>query len=215
MSRYALFLASALVILAGLTGNAMAQQTITVCDSIPRQTFQDVTLTLPVPQFPYADCHILDADVRLDVYVDGQFFGENTGNCIPPGCSYHDSVYVALALNDLDGTPLDQDYNFVASGLLQSYDGVLDFGGPSGYTIPFSWSAFASYAMQYSSLSIFNSPVNVAIHSTAFSQLVNPGNGAYGVATYITAKVCATYTYECVVAAEPTTWGRVKQLYRR
>lgn len=216
MNRGPLFVALVLSgLLAASAGTAWAQQTITVCDSIPRQTFRDVTLTLPVPQFPYPECEILDADVVLDVHVDGQFFGENTGNCIPPGCSYNDSIYVALALNDLDGSPLDRDFDFVTSGLLQGYDGSMDFGGASGYTVPFSWSAFSAYAMNYPSLSIFDDPVSVVIDGTAFSRLTNPGNGAYGVATYITAKVTVVYTYECVVVTEATTWGRVKQLYPR
>jgi hypothetical protein len=188
--------------------------TVAVCDTIPRTTFQDLTLVIDVPSFPYQDCTLMGAEVVLNVTVDGQFFGENTGNCLSGGCSYADSIYLSLSLQDLDGNPILIDENFTDSGLLTSYDGVFDFGGTSGYTTPFMWPAFNGFVMTYADLSIFNNPVPVVIDAEAFSQLISPGNGSFNVSTYIEATVCATYTYECTTAAEPVTWGQLKSLYK-
>ncbi len=184
-----------------------------MCDTIPRTTFQDVTLTIDVPQFPYPECTLMGADVVLNVTVDGQFIGENTGNCLPSGCAWADSIYLSLSLTDLDGSPVFVDQSFTDSGLLTSYDGVFDFGGTSGYTSPFLWEPFNGFVLTYADLSIFDNPVPVVIDATAWSLLMNPGNGSYGVSTYIEATVCALFTYECSTAVERSTWGRIKSRY--
>lgn len=211
--RLAMLLVLALGSLCAVAGSASAD-TYTVCDSIPRTTFQDVTLTLDIPEFPFQDCYLIDAVVTLDVKVDGRFFGENTGNCGPAGCAWRDSIYASVSLSDLNGAPLFSDFSFVDSGTVTGYDGVLDFGGTSGYTSPYFWTPYASFVMTYPDLSIFDTPVPVTIDAEAWTQLMNPGNGAYGVATYIEAKVCVTYTFECATSVEPATWGAIKRQFQ-
>ena len=171
-------------------------------------------MTLTVPAFPYSECGLTGAQVTLEVTVDGQFYGENTGSCLPSGCAWADTNDVWLVLNDLNGTALNRQYRYAASGTLQGYDGVMDFGGPSGYTSPYSWAAFSSFGMTYPNLALFSNPVSVPIDTDAFSRLHNPGNGTYGVSTYITASLCVTYSYECVIGVQPSPWARVKGLYR-
>lgn len=204
----------ALLLLVALAGAARAQDTLRVCDNFARQTFQDVTLTLQVPQFPYPECTLLSADVRLTIAIDGAHFGENTGNCIPPGCSYVDTTWVDLGLDDLNGNPLDTSTLFATQGLLTGYDGVFDFGGTSGFTAPFAWAPFNNFALTYPNLDYFDNPVVFAVDGTALSHLRGPGNGTFGVRTYIQASLCATYVYACVTPVEPTTWGGIKALLR-
>ena len=204
----------AVLLLVALAGTARAQDTLRVCDTFPRQTFQDITLDLLVPQFPYPECTLLDAEVRLTLAIDGAHFGENTGNCIPPGCSYRDTTWIDVALNDLDGDPLDASSVFTAQGLLSGYDGVFDFGGTSGFTTPFAWTPFNGFLLSYPNLDYFDNPVAFSIDGTAFSKLISPGNGSFGVRTYVQASLCATYVYACVVPVQSTTWGSIKALLR-
>jgi len=187
--------------------------TFTVCDTIPNQSFRDVTFNVTIPPFPYPDCYLINADVVLNLSVDGQFYGENTGNCIAPGCAWYDSLYASVLLTNLNGASLGGDFTYTDGGLLQSYDGTFDFGGPSGYTSPFSWTPFSDFHMTYPSLSIFNNPISVPIQATAFSSLTSPGNGSFNVSTYIQGTLCVTYEYQCPTAVEPVSWGTIKALY--
>ena len=188
--------------------------TFTVCDTIPRVSFRDVSFDVTIPAFPYPDCYLISADAVLNVSIDGQFFGENTGNCIAPGCAWYDSIYASVSLNDLDGSPLADDFSFTDGGLLQSYDGTFDFAGPSGYTSPFAWAPFNDFHMTFTDLSIFANPVIVPIQAHAFTSLTSPGNGSFNVSTFIQGTLCVTYEYACPTAVEPVSWGTIKALYK-
>jgi len=208
-------IAAALLATLLAAGTAAAQDTLRVCQPFPRQSFQDVTLTLPVPQFPLPECTILDANIRLTLSVDGRHFGENTGNCLAGGCSYIDTTRVSFLLNDLDGSPLDTANMFTCQGTMTSYDGVFDFGGTSGYSVPFAWTPFNNFLMTYPDLSIFDNPVSLVIDGTAFSHLIGTGNGSFNVSTFVQATLCAEYIYACVVPVRPTTWSAIKSLIQQ
>jgi hypothetical protein len=192
---------------------AMSQaETVTFCDSFPRQTIRDFSLS--VHSFDRPGCLLLGAQVQLDVLVDGAFYGENTGNCLAGGCSENDSTHVSLAFTDLNGAAVGSQHDYSKHHTLTSYDGALDFAGTSGYTDPYVWPAYSAWPMSYSSLGQFLTPQSVFVDTDAFWSRSGPGNGTYGVRTYVTGKVCVTYTYSCPVGAEPSTWGRMKVLYR-
>jgi len=203
-----------LALLAGalLAPAAVQAETVTYCDSFPRQTIRDFQLA--VQPFQRPGCMLDAASVVLHITVDGGFYGENTGNCLPGGCSERDSTYVSLAFTDLDGTPVGSDHSVTQNLTLTSYDGVFDFGGTSGYTNDYVWPAYSSYAMTFTSLSQFLSAQSVAIDSEAFWSRTGPGNGSYGVHTHVWGALCVTYTYTCSVGANPSTWAGGKVLYR-
>ena len=201
-----------LLAIALLAPAVVQADTVTYCDSFPRQTIRD--FQLPVHPFDQPGCTLTDAHAVLDVTVDGAFFGENTGNCLAGGCSEYDSTFVSLAFTDLDGAPVGSDNSVAQHLTLTSYDGVLDFGGTSGYTTPYVWPAYSGYVMSYASLAQFWGAQSVAVDTEAFWSRTGPGNGAYGVRTYVWGKLCVTYTYSCSVDASPGSWADVKVLYR-
>jgi hypothetical protein len=187
-------------------------ETVTYCDSFPRQTIRDFTLTIPA--FNRPGCALSNAQVTLDVAVDGAFYGENTGNCLAGGCAEYDSSHVALAFSDLNGSPVGSAHDVAQHRTLTSYDGVLDYAGTSGYTSPYVWSAYAGYSMSYSNLAQFLAAQGVFVDTSAWWYRTGPGNGSYGVRTYIRGKVCVTYTYTCPVGTASGTWASMKVLYR-
>jgi len=187
-------------------------ETVTYCDSFPRQTIRDFTLN--IQPFSQPGCYLANAQVVLGVVVDGAFYGENTGNCLPGGCSENDSTHVSLAFTNLDGAAVGSVYDHAQHLTLTSYDGVLDFAGASGYTSPYVWPAYTGWAMTYANLAQFLAPQSVLVDTQAFWSRTGPGNGSYGVRTYVRGTLCVTYTYTCPVGAAPSTWAGVKVLYR-
>jgi hypothetical protein len=203
-----------LAVLAGalLAPAVVRAETVTYCDSFPRQTIRDFTLT--VRPFDQPACALTNAQVALDVVVDGAFYGENTGNCLAGGCAEYDSSHVSLAFTELSGAPASAVHDVAQRRTLTSYDGVFDYAGASGYTSPYVWPAYAGYAVSYSSLVQFLAAQSVFVDTSAFWYRTGPGNGSYGVRTYIRGKVCVTYTYTCPVGVAPSTWAGMKVLYR-
>lgn len=188
----------------------LSADTVTYCDSFPRQTLRDFTLN--VRPYDKQPCILLDADVVLDIVVDGKFFGENRGNCLPAGCSEYDSTHVSLSFQNLDATAAGSQFDRAEHRTLTSNDGVFDFGGTSGYTSPYTWPAYVFYNVPYANLVQFLGPQSVSVDTNAFWYRTGPGNGSYGVSTYVRATLCVTYTYQCAVGAAASTWGDVKVL---
>ena len=191
---------------------AVPADTITYCDSFPRATLRD--FQLPVHPFDLPGCTLIDAHVVLDITVDGAFYGENTGNCLPGGCSESDSTYVSLAFTNLNGAAAGADHSESQHLTLTSYDGVFDYAGSSGYTKAYVWPAYSGFVMTYANLAQFWGAQSVAVDTEAYWQRIGPGNGSYGVRTYVWGKLCVTYTYTCSVDAAPSSWADVKVLYR-
>ena len=164
------------------------------------------------------------------------------GVCLDSVCFTLDGHVQGIAkFESLDGAPATVTMNLASTLTLQrpdatplvvtiplaqtvdnvtAYDGVTDFAGTSGKTYPsLSGDKAESFCTHASAdLALFTGAGNIVLPvvATGTSNGSGAGNLILQFATDASAGASVTYYYEtCPVPAQPTTWGRLKQLIRR
>jgi hypothetical protein len=176
------------------------------------------TTSLSFPQFnpSLGTLQSVSLEVRTRLFSTFRFENMSTSS----SCTSRDSSKARVELQRPDATLLTstiaaQQY----SQTMPVYDGVLDFGGTSGYTAPdvaFSDSA-TRVVTAAADLALFSGTGSIVLpcRAVGFSFVSDDcGNGAHGVATKAGAEVYVTYTYDNTTPAMRTTWSRIKSLYR-
>jgi hypothetical protein len=102
---------------------------------------------------------------------------------------------------------------------VDAYDGVTDYDGPSGATVPYHGTATTTVGYLPGDADFWDFeglgtlPLDVA--TNIFSSYTVYGSPTTsGLHTETTWTATVTYTYDPAVAAETKTWGEVKSLYR-
>jgi len=205
-------LISLLMMMTALSSVAMAG-TVTLCDTIELTTIDDINLVIPA--FDETEHALTGVDVVLNVTITGDAHGENTGNCFAGGCEWSFWQDASFAGTDLDGTPLYASDHVELGGTIDSYDGIMDFGGASGYTVAFpEWTPFSDFHLNATDLATFYTPTSFVLDEETLGSQTTPGNGSYGWSTFMEASICVTYTFDSTVATEEITWDTLKANYR-
>jgi len=100
---------------------------------------------------------------------------------------------------------------------LSSYDGTADYAGTSGTTDSgLAASAADSLCLTSASdLALFSGPGTISLPITAVNTSTHDGANSWSFGVQGGAITRITYTYvDCATPARPTTWGRLKSLYR-
>jgi hypothetical protein len=102
---------------------------------------------------------------------------------------------------------------------LPVYDGVTDFGGLSGRTIPgvvgYNTDSYTTTAP--ADLTLFTGTGSISLPCKAVGRSYTSdtaGNVIHWITTQALARVTVTYTYDPGTPAARPTWGRIKSLYR-
>ncbi len=176
------------------------------------------TTTLSFPKFNPALGTLMSVslEVRTDLVSTFRFENMSTSST----CTSQDSSQAKVELQRPDATLLTstiaaREY----SQTMPVYDGVLNFGGTSGYTA-------LDLALSQTATMVVTAPADLALFSGAGS-IVLPckatgkayvsddcGNASHGVSTKAGANVVVTYTYDNATPVSRATWGRIKILYR-
>ncbi len=157
---------------------------------------------------------LLSAEVSLDAGFEGTFFFENTG--ASPG-TYRGEMDWDMELTLPGDIPVILfDELIVEEGELDAYDGVLDFDGTSGVTIPIAADMEPMSLFAGEDLSFFTGidTIDLPISADAWVSLwAYYGSGSMGSTSYAFAILTVVYEYEEEVAIRDTTWSAIKGLY--
>jgi len=167
------------------------------------------------PKFDLPGACLTSVCVKLDGLVTGSVGLENYDN-FPKTVTSTFTAQLVLSRPDL--TPLVTVQPAVFnSDPLTAFDGAVDYAGTSGLT---HTGLFASVAdslclADAGNLALFSGPGTISLPCTAasLSTQIGANSWSFGIKAAATATVTYTYT-DCSVPAAPTTWGRVKSLYR-
>ena len=100
---------------------------------------------------------------------------------------------------------------------LTSFDGGVDYAGTSGVTESGLAAAGADSVCTSSAadLALFSGPGTISLPCVATNISTHNGANSWSFGVLALAKVDVTYTYSiCSTPVKPTTWGRVKNMYR-
>ncbi|MBN2169709.1 MAG: choice-of-anchor E domain-containing protein [Candidatus Krumholzibacteriota bacterium] len=206
------------VLAAGLIGSAVAE-TIHYHDEFTRDTPFNETLSFPL--FDPALGELTEVLIEWDSYYEGTLYLEN----IDPDNSadwFVDIWAYAYSLFCPDwGGEFYSVNNYAADyyGILEPFDGAIDYDGPSGLTWPLSAEAASSeYVPPGSSwLSMYIGPGDIEFTMscnadsdwhTEGGQCIAEARSEGGFA------IDVTYTYVPLTPARSTTWGKIKATYR-
>lgn len=178
----------------------------------------DWTTTLTFPKFntSLGVLQSVSFEVRTDLSSTFRFENMSTSS----SCTSRDSSKARVELQRPDATLLTSTIAAREYGrTMPVFDGVIDFGGTSGYTASgVTTSATATRVVTApADLALFSGIGTISLPCRAIGRSFvsnNCGNGAHSVATKAGAYVVVTYTYDNSTAASRTTWGRIKRLYR-
>ncbi len=168
-----------------------------------------------VPKFDQAGQCLTSVCVSLDGGVTGEIGFENYDNFPKTVNVYFDGRITlhrpdnTLLLTVLPGTTTTDN--------VTAYDGTLDYGGTSGrtYTGVNATQADSTCLASPADLALFTGAGTIGLPGTATDLSTQSGANSWsiGVKGYATIKV--TYNFaDCPVPADPTTWGRIKGIYR-
>ncbi len=100
---------------------------------------------------------------------------------------------------------------------LTSFDGVVDYAGTSGVTEPglAASAADSTCLTSAADLALFSGPGSIVLPCTVANTSTHNGANSWSFGVQSAAIIKVTYTYSsCVTPVRPTSWGRVKSLYR-
>lgn len=188
--------------------------------SVANGGLTDFYATLDIPQFDTVKGELLNVTIQVAATLDGYFYYENLGTGTG-GYRILENTWTFAAA--LQGVSLVGDTGTMSTPLvfLTAFDGIEDYAGTSGATVPYGDTASASgiYLPADAGFAGFQGtatlPMDVATTIwTSYS--------AYGGTTHSGLHTDASWTvtvaYEYVpasVASENLTWGGVKTLFRR
>jgi len=176
------------------------------------------TTTLVFPKFDPTLGVLLSVsfEVRTDLLSTFRFENTSTSS----SCTSRDSSKATVELQRPDATVITSTIAAREYGqTMPVFDGVVDFGGTSGYTA-------ADLALSQTATRVVTAPADLALFSGTGTiglpcravgrSFVSDdcGNAAHGVATKAGAYVVVTYTYDNATPAARPSWGRLKIRYR-
>ncbi len=180
----------------------------------------DLHATLDIPQFDPVKGVLLNVTIQVAATLDGYFYYENLGTGTGGYRILENSWTFAAALQgvSLVGDAGTMSTPFVAR---TAFDGVEDYAGTSGATVPYSDTASAAetYLPADTGFAGFQGtstlPMDVATTIwTSYSAYGGTTHSGLHTDASWTVTVCYEYV-PSVVASENLTWGGVKSLFRR
>lgn len=180
----------------------------------------DLHATLDIPQFDPVKGVLLNVGIQVAATLDGYFYYENLGTGTGGYRILENSWTFAAALQgvSLVGDTGTMSTPFVAR---TAFDGVEDYAGTSGATVPYRDTASASgtYLPADTGFAGFQGaatlPMDVAT-TILTSYSAYGGTTRAGLHTDASWTVTVSYEYvPAVVNSENLTWGGVKTLFRR
>ncbi len=212
--RYSLLLFVLLAIV--LSASAAGAVTVSYVAGVPLQTTNWYT-TLTFPQFNPSLGSLTGVTVELrDSLVHGiQFENQAATNS-----RFRDSIYVTIDVMRPASTSLVTAIaKLYKTAIVGPWDGVLDYAGTSGA----GFLGLTDYAVSSSTtnapadLALFTGTGSIGLPCRAEAWFVfsyTGGNGKWIETTEAQAYVIVTYTYDAPVGVAPTSWGRLKTLFR-
>jgi hypothetical protein len=180
----------------------------------------DLHATLDIPQFDPVKGDLLNVTVHAAGTVDGYFYYENL-SAGPGGYRILENTWTFAAT--LQGVGLVSDTGTMSTPFVArtAFDGVEDYAGTSGATVPYSDTTSASrvYLPADTGFAGFQGtatlPMDVA--TTIWTSYSAAGGLSHsGLHTDASWTVTVSYEYyPAVVNSENLTWGGVKTLFRR
>ena len=129
------------------------------------------------------------------------------------------NLEATITLQRPDGSPLVTVIPLAHTvDAVTAFDGVIDFGGTSGksYTGLTGNAADTKCTVDPDDFALFTGVGNINLPAVALG--TSNGSGAGNLIlqfnTWASAEVVVTYTYDCLVSTENSTWGQVKSIYR-
>jgi hypothetical protein len=201
----------------GLASISAAAGTVSYVASVPLQSTNWST-TLSIPKFN-AGTGVLASvtvEVRDSLVHEVQF--ENTS---PSSSStFSDSTYATVdVLRPASTSLVTAIAKYYKTATVGVFDGTIDYAGTSGVT----FGGLVDYVMSTSTttaasdLALFSGTGNIDLPCQAVAYFrfgYSGGNAHYSLSTQAAAYVVVTYTYTNSTAAQTTSWGRIKSLYR-
>jgi len=167
------------------------------------------------PKFDDPGVCLTSVCVKLEGLVTGSVGLENYDN-FPKTLTSTFTAQIKLARPDL--TPLVAVQPAVFnSDPVTTFDGSVDYAGTSGLTHSNLLASVAdSLCMtDAANLALFTGPGTIALPCTATNLSTQSGANSWSFGIKAAATATVTYTYtDCGVPAAPTSWGRIKGLYR-
>lgn len=188
--------------------------------SVSANGLTDLHATLNIPQFDPVKGALLNVTIQVAATLDGYFYYENLGTGTG-GYRILENTWTFAAA--LQGVSLVGDTGTMStpSVLLTAFDGIEDYAGTSGATVPYSDTASASgiYLPADAGFAGFKGTATLPM---AVATTIWTSYSAYGGLTHsglhTDAGWTVTVSYEYVpatVAVENLTWSGVKSLFRR
>lgn len=180
-------------------------------------TTTDWTVTLQIPRFDATLGTLQSVSFTLGDSLNAMFRVENLASSAN---TVRDSSKATITLSRPDNSGLVQVFTaFEYTNTFPAFDGTIDFGGTSGATAPdqLAFSSATATTTAPADLALFTGTGTIGLPCRAVGRSYTSdtaGNVIHGVSTRAGAQVTVVYTYEVVVPATPTTWGRVKTIYR-
>ena len=212
--RYLLLLASMVLILAP---QAVAIETVTYCDSFgPEFTNWDDNSTLPM--FDPSLGTLVKVELNA-TFNWSQYFGFEHRGPLPQNISVNQWVDFSVTL--LDGSNLTSYYSESSVYSVTAYDGVLDFGGTSGFnhTVANTTSDEENYTIDAECENLLDYIATFPGETKKFRTIATAGHTATGSGTQTTqidtiadTIVCVTYYYDsptCIEGYKLDTFGEV------
>jgi hypothetical protein len=217
MIRPLRFCLSALFLLC-LGAAAAAADTVSHSAGVPLQT-TDWTVALDIPKFNPAlgTLQSVSIEVRDSLVHKIEFENQSPSS----SSTFSDSTYVTVDVlrpaSTSFVTAIARIYRTAHVGIS---DGVLDYAGTSGVTLDgiVDYAVSSTTTSATADLALFTGTGTIPLPCQARANFLfgyGGGNARSRLTTQAAAMVLVTYTYDAsVVPSLPTTWGRVKSLYR-
>lgn len=171
--------------------------------------------TVSIPKFDLNPTCLQSVCVELQGHVEGLAKFESL-DAAPATVTMN--LQATITIKRPDGSPLVTVIPLANTvDDVTAYDGVLDFAGTSGRTYgDLSGNAIESGCKtEPTDLALFSGTGNISLPVEA--QGTSNGSGAGNLIlqfnTSASVMVVVTYTYDCSVPAEQTTWGQIKSLF--
>ena len=201
----------------GLAAVTAAAGTVKFVASVPLQS-TDWSTTLTFPQFNASSGALSGVTIEIRDSLVHKIEFENTS---PSSSStFSDSTYVTVSVLRPASTALVAAVaKLYKAGTVGTYDGVIDYAGTSGVTFDglVDYATSSSTTTAPADLALFTGTGTISLPCQASAYFMfgyGGGNAHYRLTTQAAAYAVVTYTYNSTTPAQPTTWGRIKSLYR-
>lgn len=196
-----------------LLPTVLMAETIEYTSNVPLQcTCWDETLQLQ--KFDSNLGTLLSVEVLLDAGFEGSFKFENMDDL--PGSYYAERDWVMTLMLPDDMPLVLFDEMIICEGDLEAYDGVYDFDGPSGDTIPISADMEPMVLFGNEELDFFigTDTIDMAINAFGEARItLTYGAGGWGTTSSAFAELIVLYEYDANVATRDSSWSALKSLY--